>query len=86
MTTYEPGLYAKGSNVQRADTPARAVTLVFNGYKRVADETVENTSYPDLQGQAKALGVPANQKAETLLSEIQNFENEGGTPPQEDQQ
>lgn len=42
MSDYEPGEYVKGGKRKHADTPADAVALVFEGYKRVEDKPTQN--------------------------------------------
>lgn len=80
MSDYQPGLYVKGGDVQRATTPSRAVALVFDGYKKVDEQ--EDTSYADLQAQAKALGIPANQKADALRAAIEAADDVEPEEPQ----
>jgi len=68
MTSYATGNYVKNGRVRAASTAADAVDLVWNGYVPVADQPAPSRS--DLQAQAKALGIPANQTSEALLAAI----------------
>lgn len=43
--SYEPGTYAKGDDVKVATTPAKAVALVFQGYK-LKSEKVDEAAAP----------------------------------------
>jgi hypothetical protein len=44
---YQPGVYAKGDVRKTANTQAKAVALVFDGYKRVEDAQAEQASLPE---------------------------------------
>lgn len=70
MTTYEPGTYIKGDDVRSASNAAEAVALAFQGYKRQTADFLADVDYRDLQEQAKALGIPANQSKEALAEAI----------------
>lgn len=70
MSDYKPGTYVKGDSVKVANTTKRAVALVFDGYKLQKASPAEDTSYRDLQSQAKELGIPANQSEAALRSAI----------------
>lgn len=67
---YPTGIYAKGDTERVANTTARAVELVFEGFRLKEQVPAEDASYRDLQSQAKDLGIPANQSAEDLRSAI----------------
>lgn len=67
---YAPGVYVKGDVERVANTPARAVALVFDGFRLKEAVPAEDTSYRDLQAQAKELGIPANQSADDLRAAI----------------
>lgn len=67
---YPTGTYVKGDSVKVANTPARAVALVFDGYRLQEQAPAEDTSYRDLQAQAKELGIKANQPEASLREAI----------------
>jgi hypothetical protein len=67
---YKPGVYVKGDSEKVANTPARAVALVFDGYTLKETVPAESASYRDLQAQAKELGIPANQSEGALREAI----------------
>lgn len=70
MSDYKPGTYVKGDSVKVANTAARAVALRFDGYTLHEATPAEDTSYRDLQAQAKELGIPANQSEAALRAAI----------------
>ena len=86
-TSPQPGLFVKGDAVRFAQTPAQAVQAAWDGFVAAPEqvETVE-TPYADLQAQAKALGIPANQSAAKLAEAIANFEPEPEVSDSEVQQ
>lgn len=67
---YEPGVYVKGDDERVANTPARAVALVFEGFSLKETIPAEGATYRDLQAQAKELGIPANQSEGALRDAI----------------
>lgn len=67
---YGSGVYVKG-NVERVATSASsAVALVFDGYALKDTVPSVEASYADLQAQAKALNIPANQSTGVLREAI----------------
>lgn len=64
------GVYVKGDSVRRCDTNASVVAARWEGYVLLENQDVESVDYRDLQAQAKALGVPANQSKEALEAAI----------------
>lgn len=68
--TFKPGTYVKGDRVKVANTASRAVALVFEGYTLQEAVPAEDTSYRDLQAQAKELGIKANQPEADLRQQI----------------
>lgn len=67
---YVPGTYVKGDSVRTANRRSDAVALVFEGYRLKEQVPAEDTSYRDLQAQAKELGIPANQSEAALREAI----------------
>lgn len=65
-----PGVYVKGDSVKTANTAAKAVALVFEGYQLQEQVPAEDTSYRELQAEAKELGIPANQSDSALRKAI----------------
>lgn len=66
---YQPGNYVKGDRSRFAETKADAVAAVFDGFV-LEGPALEDTDYRDLQEQAKAAGIPANQSKEALVSAL----------------
>lgn len=67
---YAPGTYVKGDSEKVANTAARAVALVFEGYRLKETVPADDTNYRDLQAQAKELGIKANQSEADLRAAI----------------
>jgi hypothetical protein len=67
---YSTGVYVKGDSEKVANTTARAVALVFEGYRLKETVPADDTSYRDLQAQAKELGIKANQPEAALREAI----------------
>lgn len=67
---YQPGVYVKGDDEKVANTASRAVALIFEGYRLKETVPAEDTSYRDLQAQAKEFGIPANQSEAALRAAI----------------
>ena len=85
-TSPKPGLYVKGDKVRNALTPAQAVQAVWDGFVAAPEQAEQvETPYADLQAQAKALGIPANQSAAKLAEAIANFEPEADVADSEAQ-
>lgn len=85
MPTPQPGVYRKGHDVRVADTNAQAVALTYDGFQPQTAEAVESElSRSELQAQAKALGIPANQSsaalAEAIASHVPEDEGTGERP------
>ena len=62
--------YVKGSEVRLVRTPSQRVAAKFDGYKPAAEASVEDADYRELQEQAKASGIPANQSKEALFEAV----------------
>lgn len=67
---HKPGVYVKGDQERVATSTRSAVALVFDGFVLVDESPAPDASYSDLQAQAKELGIPANQSADTLRTLI----------------
>ena len=67
--------YVKGSETRLVRTVAQEVAAKFEGFKPAAEASVEEASvedadYRELQEQAKAAGIPANQSKEALFEAV----------------
>lgn len=67
---HKPGVYVKGDVEKVANTPTRAVELIFEGYRLKESVPAESATYRDLQAQAKEFGIPANQSEPVLREAI----------------
>jgi len=84
MPTPQPGVYRKGHETRVADTATEAVNLAFDGFQLQTAQAVESElSRPELQAQAKALGIPANQTnaalAEAIASHVPSSDEVAGS-------
>ena len=70
MSEYQSGTYVRGDSVKHAGTPAQAVALVWDGYKRADDPAVVDAPYAELKAQAKALGIPVKGSKDDLAAAI----------------
>lgn len=68
--SYATGVYVKGDDEKVANSTTRAVALVFEGYQLKTEVPADDTSYRDLQAQAKELGIKANQPEDVLRKQI----------------
>ena len=76
---FEPGTYVRGDTTRYARTRAQAVAFVWDGFRPATAQQPEDVDYRNLQAQAKALGIPANQSAEALQKAIVDY-----VPPTDD--
>lgn len=72
--SFEPGTYRKGDRVRNVSTRRDAVQATWDGFVLAAP--AEDASYADLQAQAKAKGVPANQSGEALRAALTDVPSE----------
>ena len=71
MPTPKPGVYRKGHDTRVADTASEAVSLAFAGYQlQTAESVASELDRAELQAQAKALGIKANQSSAALAEAI----------------
>lgn len=66
----EPTTYVKDGRVRVVDSAASRVNAEWEGFVPKAEQSVDDVDYRDLQEQAKALGVPANQSKAALVEAV----------------
>ena len=76
MSEYKPGTYVKGDSVRVAHTAATAVALRFDGYQLRTEDALADVDYRDLQAQAKAAGISANQSRADLTAALAAYDAE----------
>jgi hypothetical protein len=69
--SHETGTYVKGEQTRLVATKSDAVQAVWDGFTRATVDS--DAPYVELQAQAKALDIPANQSAKALSEAIATY-------------
>lgn len=78
-------MYVKAGAVRNCQTRADVVAARFEGFVPAGNQDPVDVDYRDLQEQAKALGIPANQSKAALVKAVAAHPTETTTDPAGDQ-